>query len=502
VNTGEAIARTPRPARRAFPSVNAGGWVVAGTVGFALVGMTLYGVSAVGSPHAWDVGIPMALGWINLLVVVGALVVEIRRRPYSLHLMHLLALFLFLGIAGLLQLSSGRFAVAGSVEDLREELSSASVAVSFWLVTYLLVYELRRRMAPAVGRDGFTRFFERPLSPSRVLALHLIAIAVLAYLGLIGLLGLTTRAAAEETLISNANVAAGGSGFALALKLLNQYILRGLPLIVMIAGFLTYPHARGGTRTLLRLLLPILVVGNMAANNPFAASRMWFVTVVFGALAPLLFRRTRTGLLIVALTLGGLAILPALHESRSTLTFGEWLYFFRIVSPVKYLASSADGDHLGMISLAVRWTAEHGHMWGLQTLGAIGFLVPRRIWPDKPIGTGAMVTGDLGFGWTNWSMPIVAEGFVDFSYPGVILLASVFGWVLARGDLSYWGRRDAKPDGRPRVVDVLYPFWLGCAIFFTRGDLIAAASHTSPFVFWAIALGFGARARSVARRQG
>ena len=475
-----------------------GRWLVAATLGLALVALTLYGVAAVAQPSGRGNATIATILWANALVTIIALVIEIRRRPYSLHLMHLIALFLFFGASALFQLSAGRFAVAGSVEGLRKEMLPAALAVSVWIATYVVIYETHQRLSLGIPRDAIGRFFNREFSGDRVIALHFAALAVIAYLGVIGLLGLSTRGAAEQALVTNANATAGVSGFALALKVINQYILRGFPLVVMMSGFLVYPRSNGRVRTLLRPLLLALIVGNLAANNPLAASRMWLVTILFGLLAPFVFRRGRSGLLVVLVTLAGLAVLPALSESRAALTFDEWLYFSRIASPLNYLATSADGDHLGMISLAVRWVGSEGHTWGRQILGAALCWVPRMFWPDKPIGTGAMVTGDLGYGFTNWSMPIVAEGFVDFSYLGVIGLAALFAWVLSRGDRSYWVGR---PEGTlgPRVIDVLYPLWLGCAIFFTRGDLIAAASHTSPFVFWSLALGVGSSALAARR---
>ncbi len=488
MSAGESIGEAAL-VQRAGRRVQLGRWLVATTLGLVLLALTLYGVNVVAQPGVSGNPTLAAILWINTLIMVAALVLELRRRPYSLHLMHLLALFLFMGASALFQVSAGRFAVAGPIETLRKELLPAAIVVSLWIVSYLSAYELHQNLARPIPHDAIGRFFDRGVSAQRVLVLHFFAIGVLTYLGVIGLLGLATRGAAEEALLDNASIAAGVSGFALALKVINQYVLRGLPLIVMIAGFLVYRHAAGPVRNLLRLMLPVLVAGNLAANNPFAASRMWLVTVLFGVLSPFVFRRARTGLPVVLVTLAGLALLPALHESRLAYTFEEWFRFAQIRSPIEYLATSADGDHLGMVSLAVRWVGEHGHTFGNQMAGAIVFWVPRRFWPDKPIGTGSMVTGDLGFGFTNWSMPIVAEGFVDFSYFGVILLAVVFGWVLSRGDRSYWHRREGSKE--PRVIDVLYPLWLGCVVFFTRGDLIAAAGQTSPFVFWALALGVG-----------
>jgi oligosaccharide repeat unit polymerase len=475
-----------------------GRWIVASLIGLAIVALALLGWGTLGgSSAAVDSGLALLL-WTNAVGMVAALVVEIRRRPFSLHLMHLLGLFLFLGVSSLFQLAIGRFAVAGPVDNIRSELTSAAFAVSLWTLGYLCTYELSSRLR-GQPRDAVSRFFTRPVAESRVIWLHVLGLFVLAYLGTIGLLGLSTRGAAEEVLIDYANQTAAGSGLALGFKLVNEYILRGFPLVVMVAGLLLFPRARGNSRIVLGALLSLILLGNLLANNPLAASRMWLVTAAFGGAVPVLLRRFRTSWLVVALTLGGLAVLPALHESRSALTLSEWLSFARISSPIRYLATSADGDNLGMIALAARWVERNGHTFGLQTLGAVSFWIPRRWWPGKPIGTGAMVTGDLGYGFTGWSMPIVAEGYVDFSYGGVLLLSVLFGWVLARGDRIYW--RPATGDDRIRVIDVVYPLWLGCVVFFTRGDLIAASSHTSPFVLWALAFGLGAP-RRLARGAG
>jgi hypothetical protein len=162
------------------------------------------------------------------------------------------------------------------------------------------------------------------------------------------------------------------------------------------------------------------------------------------------------------------------------------------------LARSSDVDALGMLTLCVKWTELHGHRWGLQTLGALLFWFPRQLWPDKPIGTGTMVTEGLGFEFTNLSPPIVAQGYVDIGFVGVALMSVAVGWLFSRIDLTYFAH--GNPRRRPRrVIDLMYPFWVASVVFVTRGDMMAAAAHTAAFTLWIVPFALGVR--SVARSQ-
>jgi hypothetical protein len=70
----------------------------------------------------------------------------------------------------------------------------------------------------------------------------------------------------------------------------------------------------------------------------------------------------------------------------------------------------------------------HGLQWGHQLLGSLLFFVPSSLWSTKPLATGILLANYLinnySMWFTNLSAPIVAEGYLDFGYLGVIAYAA------------------------------------------------------------------------------
>jgi oligosaccharide repeat unit polymerase len=255
------------------------------------------------------------------------------------------------------------------------------------------------------------------------------------------------------------------------------------------AALLVYVLNRRARRDPIYLMLLVATgLGILVINNPFAAARMWLAITVIAFLAPFVLRRFRTGALLVTIAFCGITLLPSLNWSRYALSFDEWWDVFQLASPIDYLVRSSDVDSLGMLTLVHKWTDSFGHRWGMQIIGAFLFWFPRLLWSSKPIETGAMVTEGLGFEFTNLSPPIMSEPLVDFGLIGVPCVGALFGLLLARLDLTYWHGRESASSGL-RIIDCIYPFWIGLVIFITRGGSFASLTWTTCFTVWILLLG-------------
>src|SRR5262245_35235944 len=83
-------------------------WAVAALLGIA----TLAGWLAI--PHAPRLDpLVLVVLWFTILIMLVGIGLEVARRPYSLNLLHLISMLLFLGVAAILQYSRGHFGVAG-----------------------------------------------------------------------------------------------------------------------------------------------------------------------------------------------------------------------------------------------------------------------------------------------------------------------------------------------------------------------------------------------------
>jgi oligosaccharide repeat unit polymerase len=466
--------------------------VVGWTISFFLAAATLVGW--LGDPIAANADpVVIAIIWFNITVTLAALAVEIGRRPYSLHVMHLVAIFLFMGAASLFQYSRGVLGVPGPIGLLQRQILPASLATSLWLMGYLLTYELRR----AIGQSPEGRFLSRPLVYSRVMILNALAVVGLVYLASAGLLGATTRGAAESA-VAEYSLQSGAGAYSRTVYILTTNLARALPPMALLAALFLLADKRRRRSASIYLVVAVIGLGTLLVNNPFAASRMFLTGSLIAFSAPFLLIRFKTAWLLVVGISIGLAILPGLGNSRNSIDFSDALMFLQLMSPFEYLGSSSDVDSLGMTALCQQWIDQFGHTWGRQILGAMVSFIPRAIWTTKPIGTGAMVTGDLGFEFTNLSPPITAEALIDFGLPGTLVFGAVFGLILSRIDGIYWKPGLAASDKRYRIIDVLYPFLLVCITFFTRGDLFAATTFTESYVLWILPLGFALRTRNPA----
>jgi hypothetical protein len=381
--------------------------------------------------------------------------------------------------------------VAGPIGSLRPQILAAASATTLWLAGYLTVYEGQRLLGKRRRNGAAARFLVRPILPSRAFALACVGVVGLVYLAAVGLLGVGTRGAAAAA-IQGFSEGAGVGGLSGTLAILNSNLMRMLPVVALLAALLVLTRASRGRQFLAPLVL-VLGAGSLVVNNPLAASRMFFTTNLIGFCAPFLLRRLKTGAVVVVAILGGLAILPALGQARNALDLEEFAAsgYLSLTSPLDYLASNGDVDSLGMTALCQKWVDRFGHRWGMQILGAFLFWVPRVIWAGKPVGTGMMVTEDLGFEFTNFSPPITAEALVDFGLIGVPILGAIVGFVLARLDAAYWAPGRQALGSTCRIIDAIYPFWLVCVVYFTRGDLFASLGFTVGFTFWALPLGLG-----------
>lgn len=111
--------------------------------------------------------------------------------------------------------------------------------------------------------------------------------------------------------------------------------------------------------------------------------------------------------------------------------------------------------------------------WGYQLLGVMLFFVPRSIWPDKPLSSGAYIANTESGTFSNISMPFWGEGYVNFGYIGIFVFVLFGAWLSSTIDRKYW----RNPQGR-LSFSPYYFLLLGATIFVMRGDLMSSYAYT------------------------
>lgn len=169
----------------------------------------------------------------------------------------------------------------------------------------------------------------------------------------------------------------------------------------------------------IRAVVPLAIAALLLVlyANPLTNTR-YVSSTAFLCLALLLLRpQSRRSLAVISavLVIGVIGIYPLANAFRGTSDSGQ-------------PASLADNDFDGFQQLVNtrQYVEEHGHTWGRQFGSAALYALPRRFWPDKAVPASIPVAENRGYTFTNLSLPLPGEIYLEFGLPGVSLI--MFGW--------------------------------------------------------------------------
>ena len=187
------------------------------------------------------------------------------------------------------------------------------------------------------------------------------------------------------------------------------------------------------TRICALLLLLVLV---LITENPYTEKRNALGPVYIGVLL-IMFqnwfasRGRRLLLLVMSMVLVFPAITIFTHDKNVVLSEVSMSQFGEQIADHYF---SINYDSWANIYTSVEVVSVHGLQWGRQLLGSLMFFVPSSLWSTKPLATGILLANYLinnyGMWFTNLSAPIVAEGYLDFGYLGVIAYAAGMAYVV------------------------------------------------------------------------
>jgi hypothetical protein len=387
--------------------------------------------------------------------------------------------YLFMGLAPLAQLDAGRF-------PLRQEFEqSVQVEVLITTLVGLAGYQVGQMAVRArvFGVRIPRRVEQAQASPARtwmLAAVGFVAVAVVTATS--GGLGVrfSSRFEAERALFGDSldPTLRVDQAPDKALALVKGAFL-SLPVFFALLLLLYLQHCarRRGVRDRLvtgpaaTLLLVGLVVANVVANNPLSTSRMRVGIIAFALVCVLVppdtVRRFRITLLAVVFLL--IVVFPYADLFRYDVSVEQQPIADELV----------DGPDYGMFNQdmnTVVYVDGEGHTGGEQLLGAIGSLVPRRIWADKPIATGDLVSrssDEINASSTLWS-----EGYIDGGRVGVLVVFVLWGG-LSRLLSTAYVTRDRR---RPVFAGAVVPVFAGMQLFVVRGALQPTMADLWPLI--------------------
>lgn len=260
-------------------------------------------------------------------------------------------------------------------------------------------------------------------------------------------------------------------------SLLYTSLLR-VPVFIALVASLIYWINRGNKNFLIKsnfgifLMIVFLIILNIIASNPMYTSRYWFGTVIIGIVFILIkWRKLTIPLIVSTILFGILIIFPYADVYRDK---GEFKIETRDFATN---LTSGDFDAFQQIMNTHLYTEIEGYSFGKQFLGAAFFWVPRSIWTDKPIGTGAMVAKGLGYDFTNLSAPLWVEFYINFGNLGVLIGFILYGVLTARIQNNF-----IRTKGKVNFYQFFVPIFSMYQIFLLRGDLLSSFAYLVPVI--------------------
>lgn len=419
------------------------------------------------APFTLDPVYLVSMVLIGLLTVV-MISVEASYAPFSLHLVHWIFVYVFFFAAPLVQYKIGGFPWSRLTSLEADALILTNLAVLMWSVVWAFSRALQ---ASALARRPV------PLGP-RVSILGVwvgcgLALVSAAYLLLtLGPVALVSRGS-NEIAIGNAFSASSSS-------LIVDKLLRAFPAAAA-AGAVWY-LGKGGAHLYVRLGLVAASLGLiLVADFPSGSPRHLVGSIYLGLLLTVVGHRLRNGWPFVFILVGGMLVVfpvtSALYLATGPAELVPYLSRGTFLGPG---LANGDFDAYAMVAYTLQYVNEGpGPTWGRQLLGVLLFFVPRSVWSGKPLGSGYTVAVEGGLSFDNVSSSPLAEGLINFGWPGLVLFAVALSWICGVIDLS---SRRAERGGHDTLLRLLYPFLMGFAFFLMRGDLLSSTAFVVGFV--------------------
>lgn len=134
-----------------------------------------------------------------------------------------------------------------------------------------------------------------------------------------------------------------------------------------------------------------------------------------------------------------------------------------------------DFDAYTQLYNTLTFTDSNGLQNGRQLQTSLAFCVPRKYWPGKSVGSGALMRQKRGEDFVNVSCPLLAEGYMDFGWAGALVYFALFAILARQYDCSYWHwRRHRAAAGDVSFRALFYPVMLILLFHLLRGDLLSS----------------------------
>lgn len=438
--------------------------IYASFVVFSLFGIVIPLISTQGATVS-------GMGYFYMIVVYTSCRLSIiiwSQRLRILEVTFFVFTYVFLGLVPLFQIQHHTFPWGGGIYDY-DMFSYAGIIVLLGVVSYDLGLYLSR----------FAKNKQKDISVSKKPNYSLILI-----LGICAfLLGVLMYGGIQNLFIPR-NELTSVIGADISSNLVSGAILK-VPIFIATVFLLWKLTNKNDKRVLLKsnlilysfLVLSILLT--LIASNPISSSRYWFGTVCLSLLFIFLKWKLHTQTIIIfSLMFLLLIVFPYADVFRNSVNFDVEVENFSTT-----FTENGDFDAFQQVLNIQTYTDRYGFTNGNQLLGSFLFFIPRDIWPEKPIGTGATSAEALGYNFTNVSAPLWVEFYVNFGLIGVMCLFILYGWASGKLQKIYVKHKENKIVS---FYTVFVPIYAAYQLFLLRGDLLSSWANLAPVIFFVL----------------
>lgn len=394
---------------------------------------------------------------INLGFAFWKLIAEVKSYSFSFSFMFYLFNFVFFGISPIVQSLSNWHAWGLNISD--DEMLLSNFYILLWMIAFEIGRRIKVKFTVRKTRKKHKINYSLPLNPC-LFALILLAIIVFTLFIFVGKGKLFFKGNTENITIDNSS-----------LSLLQFHILRnGVYFLSVIP--LIHSNETGKQKWIALISFVLFVLGAFPTGlSRYMAGAFWG-----GYLIHLIQKKHIGKWFPIVLVLGILIIFPISSGFRYITGLYSFSELQQIISKTMTISESYNSgnyDAYQMLGGAIRYVNLYGFSKGYQLIGACLFFIPRSIWASKPIGTGAMVLSGLtSSSFTNVSMPLIGETYVNYGVVGILVFAVVLGYFIDRIDRLYWSEwNNCNP------VQIIYPSSMLYFFFMNRGDLLSSGSY-------------------------
>lgn len=228
------------------------------------------------------------------------------------------------------------------------------------------------------------------------------------------------------------------------------------------------------------LLLGILLI-NLLVNNPISSARYWFGTIVLSLIFLSLRWRSKISFifLMTVITISLILVFPFADMFRYTTNLDK-MSLQESTNIIYPLVNKGDYDSFQQLLNTTSYVEDHGIAFGKQMFGTIMFWVPRNLWSSKPVPSGVVVADFKGYEYTNLSMPLWGEAYMDGGILGVILVFVLYGFFVSIIENLYI---DNYSNGA-NILNTFVPVYAAYQFFLLRGTLMSAFAYFIPIVIF------------------